>query len=281
MRERMINQLQAPKRLAMFNDISGFGHCSATVSLPVISALGVQVCPVPTSVLSNHLGFSACYFQDYTPYMREYLKAWQQLKLTFDGLYCGFLGSAEQISIVEEFTDTFCPPVFLLDPVMGDHGRQYSSITEEHCLQLRRLAQKASILTPNITEACLLTDTRFKEGAWSDQELLTLCRKLSEICPGKIVITGLSDDKSFTNVIWENEKKTACIAPRTGASRPGTGDLFASILIGDALCGRKLTASVRRAADFIALCISGSEKAHIPVAEGVPFEYYLRELIPD
>ena len=108
-------------RLAMINDIAGFGRCSTTVSLPVISVMKVQVCPVPTSVLSNHLGFPLCHFDDYTSHMRDYIKVWGELGLTFDGLYCGFLGNEEQIDIVREFVEMFRPPLFLLDPVMGAH----------------------------------------------------------------------------------------------------------------------------------------------------------------
>lgn len=124
-------------RLAMINDIAGFGRCSTTVSLPVISVMKVQVCPVPTSVLSNHLGFPLCHFDDYTSHMRDYIKVWGELGLTFDGLYCGFLGNEEQIDIVREFLEMFQPPLFLLDPVMGDHGRTYSSITETHVQKMK------------------------------------------------------------------------------------------------------------------------------------------------
>lgn len=266
-------------RLAMINDISGFGRCSATVSLPVISVMGVQVCPVPTSVLSNHLGFPVCHFQDYTPHMREYLSAWSRLGLTFDGLYCGFLGNEEQIAIVNEFLEAFQPPFFLLDPVMGDHGKKYSTVTETHCRELRRLANYAHILTPNLTEACFLTDTPYKEKGWSDFELTALCQRLSELCPNRFVITGLQTDGCFFNICWEQGKKITCVTPSAGKARPGTGDLFASVLAADALQGREFLPSVKRAADFTALCIKGSEEAGTPVQEGVVFEKYLRELL--
>lgn len=290
-------------RLAMINDIAGFGRCSTAVSLPVISVMKVQVCPVPTSVLSNHLGFPTCYFQDYTPYMKEYLHAWEQLKLTFDGLYCGFLGSVEQIAIVREFLDSpmmkprpdsaadsgikpvpdtqaadgcpVCSPVFLLDPVMGDHGKAYSTITSAHCEQMKELASLADILTPNITEACLLTDTPYREGSWETYELAAICQKLS--CE-KIVITGLQRQDHFLNFIWENGKASFYETKKAGASRPGTGDLFASILAADALNGVPFARSVQKAADFVALCIRTSEEAGIPVNEGVIFETNLSGL---
>lgn len=286
----MINCTTSKKpvpRLAMINDIAGFGRCSTTVSLPIISVMGVQVCPLPTSILSNHLGFSTCYFDDYTRHMRDYISGWEQLGIRFDGLYCGFLGSVEQILIVEEllgspmFTDSSSSrSLFLLDPVMGDHGRAYSTITKEHCLRMKELASRADILTPNITEACLLTGTPYREEGWTDQELTGLCRRLAGERPVKIVITGLKYHGSYLNYIWENGIRSSYEAPSAGASRPGTGDIFASVLAADALNGASFTDSVKKAADFTALCIRGSEEAGVPAQEGVIFEKYLGTLLP-
>ena len=294
-------------RLAMINDIAGFGRCSTTVSLPVISVMKVQVCPVPTSVLSNHLGFPLCHFDDYTSHMRDYIKAWNELGLTFDGLYCGFLGNEEQIDIVREFVEMFCPPLFLLDPVMGDHGRAYSSITETHVQKMKELLPLADIITPNITEACLLTGTSWKDGKWTMQELSDLCLKLATLCQTdstlslsesshdastsvidtsrtasrrtSIVITGIRQGDSLVNFLWDDGVYTTVSTPIAGASRPGTGDIFASILAADAVRGETLLTSVQKAANFVGLCIAGSEKAGTPVQEGVVFEKYLAALL--
>lgn len=273
-------------RLAMINDIAGFGRCSTTVSLPVISVMGVQVCPLPTSILSNHLGFPTCYFDDYTRHMREYLQGWEQLQISFDGVYCGFLGSVEQITIVEEFLQSplFLDEegnrsLFLLDPVMGDHGRAYSTVTPLHCSKMKELAARADILTPNITEACLLTDTPYREEGWTDRELTLLCRNLAGERPVKIVITGLRHHCAYRNYIWENGLRSSYEAPAAGDSRPGTGDLFASVLAADAINGVDFKNSVKKAADFTAMCIRGSQEAHIPPQEGVIFEKYLGRLL--
>lgn len=273
-------------RLAMINDIAGVGRCSATVSLPVISAMGVQVCPVPTSVLSNHLGFPLCHFDDYTPHMRAYIDVWRQLGFTFDGLYCGFLGSVEQISVVEEFLAMFRPPFFLLDPVMGDHGKVYSTVTGAHCERLRGLAARADLLTPNLTEAYLLAGMPYQENP-SDEALDVLCERLSALCPrGQLVVTGIRRDGMLLNLVLQTSpedssarKKSTCAVPAAGASRPGTGDIFASVLAADALLRKELCASVRKAADFIALCIRESEAAGAPIREGVLFERCLYRLI--
>ena len=282
-------------RLAMINDIAGFGRCSTTVSLPVISIMKVQVCPVPTSVLSNHLGFPLCHFDDYTSHMRDYIKVWNELGLTFDGLYCGFLGNEEQIDIVREFVEMFRPPLFLLDPVMGDHGRAYSSITETHVQKMKELLPLADIITPNITEACLLTGTPWKDGEWTMQELSGLCERLADICQqesvssgeasvgtvsgASIVITGIRQGDSLVNFLWDDGVYTTVASPIAGASRPGTGDIFASILAADAVRGETLLTSVQKAANFVGLCIAGSEKAGTPVQEGVVFEKYLAALL--
>lgn len=294
-------------RLAMINDIAGFGRCSTTVSLPVISVMKVQVCPVPTSVLSNHLGFPLCHFDDYTSHMRDYIKVWKELGLTFDGLYCGFLGNEEQINIVREFVEMFRPPLFLLDPVMGDHGRAYSSITETHVQKMKELLPLADIITPNITEACLLTGTPWKDGEWTMQELSGLCLTLATLCQTdstlslsehfhdasnsvidtsrtvsrrtSIVITGIRQGDSLVNFLWDDGVYTTVSTPIAGASRPGTGDIFASILAADAVRGETLLSSVQKAANFVGLCIAGSEKAGTPVQEGVVFEKYLAALL--
>ena len=282
-------------RLAMINDIAGFGRCSTTVSLPVISVMKVQVCPVPTSVLSNHLGFPLCHFDDYTSHMRDYIKVWGELGLTFDGLYCGFLGNEEQIDIVREFVEMFRPPLFLLDPVMGDHGRAYSSITETHVQKMKELLPLADIITPNITESCLLTGTPWKDGEWTLQELSGLCERLADICQqesvssgeasvgtvssASIVITGIRQGDSLVNFLWDDGVYTTVSTPIAGASRPGTGDIFASILAADAVRGETLLTSVQKAANFVGLCIAGSEKAGTPVQEGVVFEKYLTALL--
>ncbi len=265
-------------RLAMINDIAGFGRCSTTVSLPVISVMKVQVCPVPTSVLSNHLGFPLCHFDDYTSHMRDYLNVWKKLGLTFDGLYCGFLGNEEQIDIVREFAEMFRPPLFLLDSVMGDHGKAYSSITETHVQKMKELLPLADIITPNITEACLLTGTPWKDGEWTLDELSGMCERLAA-GGASIVITGIRQGDSLVNFLWDDGVYTTVASPIAGASRPGTGDIFASILAADAVRGETLLSSVQKAANFVGLCIAGSEKAGTPVQEGVVFEKYLAALL--
>lgn len=251
-------QKQAPKKLVVINDVAGFGRCSTSVALPIISVLGVQACLAPTSVFSNHMGFSTWHFDDYTKQMPSYFHAWEKLGLCFDGIYVGFLGSDAQAAIVEQFLLQHPESLVLIDPVLGDHGKTYSTVTQKHCEGIRRLIQKADIITPNITEACLLTNTPFKESGWSDEELTKLVKQLCALGPKKAVITGIKDNDCLLNFYCETEDKNdtllrtgICRLPVAGQSRPGTGDIFASILAADALNHVSLAQSVKKAASFI------------------------------
>lgn len=183
-----------PPKIAVINSLAGYGRCSTTEALPIISAMRVQACPVPTSVFSNHTGFSTHFGVDFTDYMAGYLQQWDSLGLVFDGIYCGFLGKKEQLPLVASFLKSQrqkgCSTI-LVDPVMGDHGKAYKTITPEHCRALKELVSLADIITPNITEACLLTDTPYQESGWQKPQLHALCAALHAMGPKKIAVTGL------------------------------------------------------------------------------------------
>ena len=267
-----------PKKIAMINDIAGYGRCSAPASIPISSAMKVQVCPVPTSLFSNHTGFPVHFMHDCTPYLRDYLAKWKELGFRFDGIYCGFLGSAEQIGIVQEFLAGWPDVPFILDPVMGDHGKAYRTVTPEHCEGLKFLLSRAAIITPNITEACLLTDTPYRESGWKRDELCLLARQLHAMGPDKVVITGLRENEDYINFISERTDGLTTEVNRThsaGHSWHGTGDIFASIIAADAVNGVPFGESVEKAASFVRTCISASIRLGIPEQEGVCFENFL------
>ena len=180
------------KKIAAINDYSGFGRCSIAVELPIISALKVQCCPLPTSILSNHTGFESFYFEDFTESMPAYIKEWEKLNLKFDGICTGFLGSHKQIEIVRYFFDIFKTPdnIVVVDPVMGDYGNLYATYTKETCEEMKKLVSYANILTPNLTEACILTGREYN-AEYGNEELETIAKQLSDMGPSKIVITGI------------------------------------------------------------------------------------------
>ena len=168
------------KKIAVINDLSGYGRCSLTVALPILSAMGHQACPVPTAILSNHTEFPVYFFDDYTEKMPAYTDKWVQLGLSFDGIATGFLGSAEQIAMVIDMVESLSgdDTLVLVDPVMGDHGRLYATYTEEMCEEMKLLVSRADVTTPNVTEACILTGTPYKEKGWTRRELLNMAMML-------------------------------------------------------------------------------------------------------
>lgn len=273
------------KKVAAVNDLSGFGRCSTTVLLPIISYMGVQCCPVITSVFSNHSGYDSYFFDDYTDKMQPYIDEWKKLGLEFEGIYTGFLGSHRQIDIVRRFIDDFRTErtTVIVDPVMGDGGNAYSTYTEDMCKDMRRLVSKADIVTPNVTEACMLTGTEYREK-YTDAQLRELAGMIAQLGPKKIVITGIRQGSSYiSNYIYEENADGSVNARRlrsklVGTTRCGTGDIFASIICADAVNGVPLEKSVRKASAFIKECILKSMEYDIPETDGVCFEEVLYRL---
>ncbi len=268
------------KKIAVINDFCGFGRCSLTVSLPVISALKVQCCPVPTSVFSNHTAYDSFFYTDYTSSMEAYIAEWKKLGLTFDGILTGFLGSPEQTEIVRHFLEYFKKEgtVTVVDPVMGDEGSLYATYSPELAKQMKRLLPYADILTPNLTEACILTDTVYRADM-RGVELAGICKKLSLMGPKKIVISGLESDGRLINFVYEEGKEPVEVAgPKIGPCRAGTGDVFSSMIAADAVNGVDFLASVRHAAVFIAKVLRRSVELEIPTTDGICFEEFLCEI---
>ena len=269
------------KKIAVINDISGFGRCSIAVSMPIISAMKVQCCPVPTSIFSNHTGFPEFFFDDYTEKMQQYIDNWKKLHLEFHGIQTGFLGSERQIEIVKQFIEDFCTPhtVVIIDPVMGDHGKTYPTYTPELCQSMKQLVAYADILTPNLTEACILTDTPFHEGHWTMKELEQLAQQLAAQGPEKIVITGVPQKKYVSNLVYEQGGMPKLLRTlRIGSERSGTGDVFSSIVAADAVNHVPFEESVRKASRFIKKCILRSIELGLPKTDGVCFEEFLTTL---
>ncbi|MBQ1223288.1 MAG: bifunctional hydroxymethylpyrimidine kinase/phosphomethylpyrimidine kinase, partial [Oscillospiraceae bacterium] len=180
------------KKIAVINDFCGFGRCSLAVSLPIISALKVQCCPLPTALFTNHTAFDSFYSTDLTPHMDAFIDEWSKLDLRFSGILTGFLESTGQINIVSRFLERFKSEetVTVVDPVMGDGGSLYRSYSPELANMMIRLVPHADVLTPNLTEACILTATPYTPDPDS-RTLFELCSQLSDMGPQKVVISGL------------------------------------------------------------------------------------------
>lgn len=272
-------------KIALINDYSGFGRCSVAVQLPVISMLKVQCCPLPTSIFSNHTGFPDFAYQDYTEYMDNYIKMWEKLDLSFKGICSGFLGSSEQINIVSSFIKKFKTDetIVVVDPVMGDYGRIYPTYTKEMCDKMKELVALADIVTPNLTEACILTGTEYKEQ-WKIKEIHELARKVAHLGASKVVITGILQKSFLCNLCLDTtnpENEFHMIKThKEGTSRSGTGDIFAAIIAADAVNNVDFGVSVKKASRFIKKGILKAIEMDIPVTDGIPFEEILHLLKP-
>ncbi len=268
------------KKIAVINDISGFGKCSLSVALPVISHMGIQCCPLPTSIFSNHTGFESFYYEDFTEHMERYIDEWEKLDLRFNAIASGFLGSDKQIEIVEKFIDRFKndDTIIVVDPVMGEDGHTYRTYTKKMCDELKRLAALADILTPNLTEACILTDTPYKAEGWKKSELFELLEKLNSMGAKKIVITGIHSGAFLSNAVFDDGNFYIRKQKKAGSFRSGTGDIFSAIIAADAVNGVEFIDSVKKASAFIKRSIINTEMLDIPLTDGVCFEDLLPTL---
>lgn len=270
------------KKIAMINDLSGYGRCSLTVAIPIISAMKMQCCPIPTSILSNHTGFPVYFFDDYTEKMPSYIEKWKELNLSFDGIVSGFLGSEAQIEIVKEIIQDFGSEdtIIIIDPIMGDHGETYATFTPALCSRMKELVAMGNVVTPNLTEACILTDRTFSRKGWTREELKSLAREIQAMGPESVVITGVNQGGYVVNVVADGEKEiTFPKTIRIGQERPGTGDVFSSVVASGVVAGWDLETSVRQAASFVKKCIKRSDELDIPLQNGVCFEELLGILV--
>lgn len=273
-------------RVAAIHDMSGFGRCSLTVAIPILSAMGIQCCPLPTAFLSTHTGgFEGFTFLDMTDEMPKVSAHWKQLGLSFQALYSGFLGSERQIGIVEDFIRDFRSPgtVVVVDPVMGDHGKVYQTYTPAMCAGTAHLAAQADVITPNLTEAALLLGVPYENLPAGESGCREIVERLSLEGKRSVVLTGAS--------AGEDETGAVCFDTATGRVETvqtkrvprefhGTGDVFASVLTGALVQGASLTGAARAAVDFVRLCAERTAAQGLPMREGVDFEPLLGTLTP-
>lgn len=268
------------KKIAVINDFCGFGRCSLSVSLPIISAMKLQCCPLPTSIFSNHTGYESFFYSDYTKYMNAYIDEWVKLGLRFDGILTGFLGSPEQIDIVKRFVELFktTDNLVVIDPVMGDNGQLYPTYSPVLAERMTSLAAYADILIPNLTEACILAGVEY-DADMNAEQIYALCDKISALGPKKIVITGLERGEDLDNFVYEAGKPSTVIrAHKVGPCRAGTGDVFSSMITADIVKGRSLIDSVHHASTFIAKTLRRTIELNIPETDGICFEEFLTEI---
>lgn len=292
------------KKLALINDLCSVGRCSLSIQIPVVSALGLTACPIPTAVLSNHTAFPHVSSTGLGEVMEERLETLNENDIHFDGILIGYLGDCTDLRAIEAYLDAEKqrnPALrIFLDPAMADHGRLYRGMTEEHIEAMRALCRKADLICPNLTEAAFLADfdyeglketlDRCTSDATRGMVMHALLSELHHLSSGQIIVTGVeayaetgdtaaTNPEALINVVSEADGDLRFVEhARTGDARPGTGDLFSAIVASLCLRGETLENATRRAADFVALCIRHSEEEQVPVVYGVQFEDILGAL---
>lgn len=269
------------KRIASIQDFSCIGSCSQTIALPVLSAMGVECAALPTALLSAHTAFDGFVSLDLTPQLPAIMAHWRAMHLRFDAVYTGYLASAEQVGLVGALLDGMDerPALTLIDPVMGDNGALYAGFSDSFPQVMRALCGRADVLTPNVTEACLLTGTAYSpvQDAAQTRRLL---ERLLELGCRAAVLTGLRVDGDMAVAALQRDGTGTLV--RTSYIPEvfhGTGDLFASTCAGALVQGAPLERAVRLAADYVALTLRRTVQAPDRRWYGVNFQETLPELM--
>ena len=273
------------KRVMAVHDLSGLGRSSLMAATPVLSVMGAQVCPVPTAVLSSQTsGFENYTFVDLTDNMPAYLQHWKGLQLDFDCIYSGFLGSVQQIVIMEQILADFNADgqaLVVIDPVLGDDGALYDTMDQQMVEEMGRLITHADIITPNMTELKLLLDLPAERELYAE-DLAVILPQMAAKGPGTVVVTGVHR-KDGGRCVCCYQKDLAqyqeIAYKELPICYPGTGDIFASVLIGGILQGRTLQESIQLSADFICHAVADAIEAGEPIRDGVQLEKNLYRLV--
>ena len=272
-----------PARVAAIHDLSGFGRCSISVILPVLSAMGVQVCPVPTAVLSSHTGgLGDPVIRDLTDSIEPALRHYQSLGVEFEAVYTGFLGSGEQVDCCLEFFKAYPKALKIVDPVMGDNGRPYRTCTPELRRRMSELAAAADIITPNITEAAMLLEESYPAAPLTRSEAKSMLLRLSHMGPKRVVITGAElAQGGLASLGYDGENGSFWYVPceYIPVHYPGCGDIYASVLLGAELSGASLPIAMARAAAFTELCVMTTYSYGSDPRYGVMLESVLGSLL--
>ena len=268
------------KRIVTIQDFSCVGNCSLTAAIPVLSAAGVECCGIPTALLSNHTGFPGFYSVDLTDELQPISRQLKEENIDFDGIYTGYIASCEQVSLIEQFIRDFRKPgapVFI-DPVMGDNGRLYAALTEDYPRRMRSFISCADIITPNITEACLLTGRSFNPTP-TLHETKEMLKELCSLGVEYAVITGFSEKGQLGAVGCFNGEFTECLTPKKDVACSGTGDVFASALLGAVLRGADPAAALTIATEFTYAAVKYTAEAADRRFYGIHFQPVLGEYI--
>lgn len=288
------------KRVLTVQDISCVGKCSLTAAIPVISAMGIEVCPLPTAILSNHTAFSSFSFLDLTDKIPEILNEWKKQGFHFDAIYTGYLGSIKQIDLVHKILDEFAQndTLVVIDPCMADNGKLYTGFSQDFVNQMAKLCGRANVILPNMTEACFLVNQDYDIFTHTNESITKLMEKLLSLGANHVVLKGVDFSSDKIGVAYYSQKNNNDSRNLIGKSMiensiddmkiyfhhrydenfHGTGDLFASVVTGALVLKKELKEAVEIACDFIQESIECTLSNPNYNWYGVEFESALRNL---
>lgn len=270
------------KKVAVINDLSGFGKCSLTVSLPILSSMGLECNPIPTAILSNQTGYDSFHSVDFTEHLTPYIDVWKKQNVEFDAILTGYLGSEKQVDIILDFIDHFGKDsLVFVDPVMADDGVLYDTYDEMLCEKVKILTQKANIITPNLTELCILCSADYNEiiREKTNEKICKMAKSLLTETTKTVIVTGIKDGDKITNLIAYENGIEVVKTPLLNGSYSGTGDIFSSVVCGSIVNGKSVKEAVNLATDFIIKSILDTPTELKYEPDGVNFQKHLRLII--
>lgn len=272
------------KRIVTIQDISCLGKCSLTVALPVISAMGVETSVIPTAMLSVHTAFKKFTFLDLTDEVKSVMQHWKEEEFSFDAIYTGYLGSFEQLKVIEQFVQDFKKPgtLVFMDPVFGDHGKIYAGFDPNFPQAMAKLCSKADIIAPNLTEACLMLGKPYPGEFHEEAYIKSLLQDLCGLGVKRAILTGICFQKDQLGAMsYDSEKDEYFFhfRDRIPVQFHGTGDIFASTCVGALTRGFSLEETLTLAVDFTVECIRATLADPNHHWYGVNFEQVIPMLV--
>lgn len=271
--------------MAAIHDLSGFGKCSLTVALPIVSATGVECCCIPTALLSTHTGgFTNWTLTDLSDSIVPIASHWNELGIGFDAIYSGYLASEAQGKLLEKTIELLRNgnTLVIVDPAMADNGRYYANLDDTMTRCFRRLIAKADVITPNITEACFLTGAEYRSAPHGERFITELIDRLSELGPKVVAVTGVSLEQGKVGIVARDnsrEKTSVVMNEAREGTFHGSGDVFASAFAALLTRGAALDDALSLAEGFVSECIERTEARNTPRPYGLDFEGVLPEYI--
>lgn len=267
--------MNIPKKTLAINDISGFGRAALSVIIPTLSAMKVQVISAPNAIFSTHLGgLGSPQIADLSEYLLKTLEHYKEIELNPDSIFTGFMYKPEQIDICLEYIKAFPQALVYVDPAMADDGRPYATATPELQRSMAKLVSKADIISPNLTEACILLDRKYSNNL-SISEYEEILEKLSELGPKEVILTGAKEKEGeLTNILYEKSTKSfhRVTKQRLDVSYPGTGDIFSSVYLGCRLSGDNAVSALEKSTDFLEYVIKCTYSEKTDPRHGVLLE---------